>query len=362
MRKFKPPTLTPAVVGESDLSDSALLRLNEDDFAPYPPPTHEDDHAAQYALDVQTFDQWKRFFHVPIAGRSIVLAPLGNLDLDVDLALLIEYLRAFFPGVKFELNAPVDVDALQLRPRCAHRYVVDHYLATHKQYAVSDFFRPLQLIRSRWGRDATGQSTAMCVVGMTMLDIFMDTSDEFTMGCADQKAGIAGFSFARYAPDFERKAKHPEHHTSPFSDDTLTPAECRKRTTLAAFKTLTHEILHLLGVDHCAWRACLMNGSGHLAEDVRIPQFLCEVDLHKLAFALALNGNEQTLADRYAAMAAVLSKLGADKEVAWLQKRIARAQPAVGAARKAVPMSQSSAREARALKRRMLTALVDIAD
>lgn len=357
MRKFKPPTLTQDAVGESDLSDSALLRLNDADFAPYPPPTHEDDHAAQYALDVQTFDQWKRYYHVPIAGRTVVLAPLGNLDEDVDVTLLMAYLRAFFPGVKFALTDPVDVGALRLRSRVAHRFVIEKYLPTHKQYAVGDFFGPLQHIRSQWGREV-----AMCVVGLTMLDLHMDSTDEFTMGCADQKAGIAGFSFARYAPDFERKAKHPEHHTSPFSDDSLTQAECRKQTTLAAFKTMTHEILHLLGVDHCAWRACLMNGSGHLAEDVIIPPFLCEVDLHKLAFALALNGNEQTLADRYAAMADVLGKLGADKEVAWLKKRIARAESAVGAVRKAAPTSHSSAREVRALKRRMLTAVVEIAD
>ena len=28
-----------------------------------------------------------------------------------------------------------------------------------------------------------------------------------------------------------------------------------------------HEIAHLLGVDHCIWYSCCMNGSGHLSED-----------------------------------------------------------------------------------------------
>lgn len=32
-------------------------------------------------------------------------------------------------------------------------------------------------------------------------------------------------------------------------------------------KLLVHEIAHLLGVDHCIWFSCCMNGSGHLSED-----------------------------------------------------------------------------------------------
>ncbi len=31
-------------------------------------------------------------------------------------------------------------------------------------------------------------------------------------------------------------------------------------------KLLVHEVGHLLGLDHCIHFACLMNGSGHLAE------------------------------------------------------------------------------------------------
>ena len=36
-----------------------------------------------------------------------------------------------------------------------------------------------------------------------------------------------------------------------------------------AHQVTVHELLHLLGLDHCIYFACLMNGSGSLEEDHR---------------------------------------------------------------------------------------------
>ena len=36
-----------------------------------------------------------------------------------------------------------------------------------------------------------------------------------------------------------------------------------------AYQVTVHELLHLLGLDHCIYFACLMNGSGSLEEDHR---------------------------------------------------------------------------------------------
>eukprot|EP00118_Oscarella_pearsei_P004823 m.21161 g.21161 ORF g.21161 m.21161 type:complete len:75 (+) comp28147_c0_seq1:1433-1657(+) len=42
----------------------------------------------------------------------------------------------------------------------------------------------------------------------------------------------------------------------------------RKRLILQrSCKLLVHELSHLLGVDHCVFYDCCMNGSGHLEED-----------------------------------------------------------------------------------------------
>ena len=35
------------------------------------------------------------------------------------------------------------------------------------------------------------------------------------------------------------------------------------------YQVTVHELLHLLGLDHCIYFACLMNGSGSLEEDHR---------------------------------------------------------------------------------------------
>jgi predicted Zn-dependent protease len=355
-KHFNPPKLTDHIVGVSELTPSAWFDC--DGFEPLPAPTHEDDHAAQFALDRQTFDIWRRYYHIPINGRRLILAPVGSLDADIDVALLMRYLGAFFPNVQFDLHEPIDVTDLNLRSRQSHRYCVEKYLQSHRQFCVDQFDRLLLRIRSQ------SMPKALAVVGMTMFDLHMDETDEFTMGCADGRAGVAIFSFARYQPTFEARAKVKKYHTSPFSDASLSPEECRKQTTLAAFKTMTHEILHLLGIDHCAYASCLMNGSGHLAEDRRIPLFLCPVDLHKLAFALMSNtGTPVDLEARYRAMLDILRQLDAHDECAWLERRLAAKaviapnRPTLPPPNVSVPLSS---REMRALKRRMLTATVQL--
>ena len=73
-----------------------------------------------------------------------------------------------------------------------------------------------------------------------------------------------------------------------------------------------HETAHLLGVDHCVYYSCCMNGSGHLAEDFRKLKYyvccsvmpvpicimyintgqsmhLCPVDLRKLCHLCGFN-------------------------------------------------------------------------
>jgi archaemetzincin len=52
-------------------------------------------------------------------------------------------------------------------------------------------------------------------------------------------------------------------------------------------KTASHELGHCFGIDHCAYYACVMQGSASLAEDARQPPYACPVDEGKLGRAVA---------------------------------------------------------------------------
>ena len=55
--------------------------------------------------------------------------------------------------------------------------------------------------------------------------------------------------------------------------------------TYRCCKTVVHEVLHCLLLDHCVAGECLMNTTGNLEEDFRAPLRLCLEDLKKLVYA-----------------------------------------------------------------------------
>jgi archaemetzincin len=54
-------------------------------------------------------------------------------------------------------------------------------------------------------------------------------------------------------------------------------------------KTAAHEVGHCLGMDHCVYYACLMQGTANVGEDSRQPPFLCPVDHAKYTTATKAN-------------------------------------------------------------------------
>ena len=70
-------------------------------------------------------------------------------------------------------------------------------------------------------------------------------------------------------------------------------------------RTASHELGHCLGIDHCVYYACAMQGTASMAEDRRQPPYLCPVDLQKVKMAIcgkAKDNGDEWLKERYEAL------------------------------------------------------------
>jgi archaemetzincin len=142
---------------------------------------------------------------------------------------------------------------------------------------------------------------ACCLLGVASDDLYPHDTWSFVFGEAivDDRVGV--FSVARYDPGF---------YDQPADDPTL----LIRRTC----KVLAHETCHMLGMRHCVFFNCLMNGSNHLAESDRRPLHLCPVDLRKLHWSLGFE-----LVGRDRRLAAFWRGVGVGDEAAWIERRLA---------------------------------------
>ncbi|KAL2793131.1 hypothetical protein BJX66DRAFT_326310 [Aspergillus keveii] len=77
---------------------------------------------------------------------------------------------------------------------------------------------------------------------------------------------------------------------------TTTKQELTNETPLWLWRisrTVSHELGHCFGIDHCVYYACIMQGSASLAEDTRQPPYLCPVDLAKVLAATGSSVDER---------------------------------------------------------------------
>ncbi|KAJ7095771.1 hypothetical protein B0H15DRAFT_921083 [Mycena belliarum] len=75
------------------------------------------------------------------------------------------------------------------------------------------------------------------------------------------------------------------HNALPSLDAAPTSAALAALWLGRACRTASHELGHCLGIDHCVYYACAMQGTASLREDGRQPPFLCPIDLAKLLHA-----------------------------------------------------------------------------
>ena len=75
-------------------------------------------------------------------------------------------------------------------------------------------------------------------------------------------------------------------HMHSFSTEISPDAKAASALLFRLCRTTSHELGHCFGLDHCMYKACVMQGSGSVAEDMRQPPYLCLVCDRKIAWAI----------------------------------------------------------------------------
>ena len=155
---------------------------------------------------------------------------------------------------------------------------------------------------------------AICMIALTMCDLYADKTDLFVAGMAQGRYRVAIFSFHRYDPNMTFSAEfwHTLVMNTEYKQD-----ERQRLILQRSCRLLVHEISHLLGIAHCIYFSCCMNGSGHLSEDFRQPMYLCPVDLHKLQRVCGFD-----VCARYEGLEAFYRKHRLHEEADWTRRRI----------------------------------------
>lgn len=355
---FVPPTETQCrnaigFSGKIPKEFDPLVGRNGFDFFPsVPHPTSIDDWLAQYCEEGQTFKQFlketpwlssrKRKYmsqefvssgeniRVKYPDGKVYVAPVGKFSSESKkfFQTLIEYTSIFLGlpvvaldeikleienGKVFWIEEPLS-DA-QTKHRTSKR-IKRHQLTSrfnleteHLQVCVDSNLMQLRKLIP---------ADAICMIGLTMLDLFGDNSDLFVAGMAAGNQRVAIFSLYRYDPCLSFST---EHWFQIQEDHKMQSKERQKIILQRGCKLLVHEICHLLGIDHCIYYDCCMNGSGHLAEDFRQPMHLCPVDLRKLHTLVGFN-----ILERYQSLLKFYKAQGFIEEQEWVENRIAHTQ------------------------------------
>ena len=261
--------------------------LEFDDLVEPLPPPGPHDWLALHDEHGQTFADFQALCPQPdTAARPIIIQPIDDVLVHAGPCLehLVDFSRAFFAR-HVEVLPALPLQSGHIRSRLDR--------ATGEvQYFAGDVM--IELVARR-------PADALCVMGLTMHDIYPDVFVQFAFGEASTVHRVALCSMARYRPPFREESAGQ-------------PAGVMFRRCL---RVLSHEVCHMLGMDHCVYARCLMNGSADVAESDRRPLHLCPVDLHKLQWALGFN-----VVERYRNLLHFWSGMADDPEEMWVSRRL----------------------------------------
>lgn len=247
--RFTPPGLEErrrAIGPLERLEPTFAAALDASRFEPIRAPGPQD-WLAGHAESGQTYEEFERALDEkrrPGRGRGrIYLRPLGPLPTALSPGLLREFAEAYF-GLPVTWTAPLDGSRLGFTTR------IDRASGL-TQIKTGDVFRFLCRVLPQ---------DAAAVLGVTSSDLYPIATWRFVFGQASPEDRVGIFSTARLA-------------AGPGGARLL-----RER----AFRTLAHETGHLLGLKHCVYFQCPMNGANHLLEADAQPLRPCPVCLRKL--------------------------------------------------------------------------------
>ena len=324
-------------------------------FPHIPQPSSIDDWLAQYNEEGQTYSQF--LYECPWLSRrkrkymptkfnaegptlikrysdsKIYLLPLGEFDSQrgaPSFSELADYASVFFslpvvvlPPVKLTVDHSrrevLWVDSAPLREQLSNpiatrrssRYPTTHidarfHKSGHYQLQVGSVLLKLK---------QCVPSDGFCLMALTLSDLYDTANDLFVAGMAAGNHRVGVFSLKRYDPSLTFAPDNWYDITAGSVADTKVQ---RSVMLQRSCKLLVHEIAHILGVDHCIWYSCCMNGSGHLGEDFEQSMHLCPVDLRKLQTLIGFD-----VLERYQKLKEFFVKHKLDTEKEWTDKRIA---------------------------------------
>lgn len=368
-RGFKPPTAKQRLkaMGLGEIAKEFQEGPDEEFFPPLPAPSSIDDWLAQYNETGQTYSKFLK--ECPWLGRrkvqycrmtfnpdgdtlpekypngKLYLLPLGQFEGGncpaPSFSDLADYAECFF-GQSVEILPAVQLSVdktegavywVEQKPSChddettSERRIKRRSDRTQRHRLEARFHKEsgnyqlqgnslLLKIRQIMPADA------ICLMALTMSDIYDTPPDLFVAGLAAGNRRVGVFSFKRYDPTLTFSTEHwyqmrskrgNEQEHSPHMTRDLETKVILQRSC----KLLVHEIAHLLGLDHCIWYSCCMNGSGHLSEDFRQSMYLCPIDLRKLQHLCGFK-----VMSRYERLREFFKKHRLEEEASWMERRI----------------------------------------
>jgi len=228
----------------------------------------------------QTFAEYRELVRKPAPEerRTIYVAPLGRMA--EERGELLERAAGYF-GVFFD--ADVALLPSQAMPRSC-------YVPSRRQYEAGRLLErvlvPLSL----------GREDMLAMIGLTADDLYHgDLSFVFGIGAHRERLGLC--SVHRFIP----RGADPD-----------------QLALIRTCKTATHEVCHMLGMAHCTFYNCLMNGSNSLRESDRRSPFLCPVCVRKLEWYLGFDRRA-----RYERLKAFFEGCALQELAAFCERRIA---------------------------------------